>query len=461
MRGVSMTQLALFGGAQVRKKPFLSGVVIGADERRNINTVIKNKELSRFMGSPSKDIEKLLVMDSGKAQRYKGQYFSFLGGKMVRKFEAGFARKFKIKYAISVNSATSGLSTALGAAGIGPGDEVITTCLSFNATALSILLFNSIPVFVDVDPENFCLDPKLIERAITKKTKAILVVHLLGNSADMVSIMRIAAKFRLKVIEDCAQAPGTKYKGKFVGSIGDLGVFSFQETKNITTGEGGMVITNNIEFAKRARLIRNHGESVPDISWSDASLSNLVGMNFRMTELTAALGVSQLKRLNRNNFVRIKNYQHLYDGLKNISGLTIAGLRKGAIPHVVPMFYDQHKTGIERSKVLAALKAEGIPVGSGYMKTMYENPVFLRKIAYGKDHCPWSCHLYGAKREYKSGDCPVAENLIKEKFIWFYHLNCPNTIADMQDVVDAFKKVFANIDLLRNRDILINLGYKW
>ena len=461
MKGVSMLKLALLGGVAVRKKPFSSPVIIDGKERRNVNAVLKNKELSRFMGSPTKDIDKLLIMDSFKAQGYKGQYFSFLGGRMVRKFEADFARKFKIKYAICVNSATSGLSTALGALGIGPGDEVITTCLSFNATALSILLFNSIPVFVDVDPKNFCLDPELVERAITKKTKAILVVHLLGNSADMDSIMRLAKKYRLKVIEDCAQAPGTKYKDKFVGSIGDLGVFSFQETKNMTTGEGGMIITNNAEFAKRARLIRNHGESVPDISWDDDSLVNLVGMNFRMTELTAALGVAQLEKLDRNNHSRVRNYQYLYDGLSSIPGLRVLELKKGAIPHIVPMLYDQQKTGVERNKILAALKAEGIPVGSGYVRTMYENPIFLRKIAYGKDHCPWSCHLYNAKREYKQGDCPVAENLIKEKFIWFYHLNRPNTIADMQNVIDAFKKVFANIGQLRNRDISINLGYKW
>lgn len=461
MKNTSMSQLALFGGIPVRKKHFLSPVIIGPEERRNVNTVLKSKELSRFMGSPSKDIEKLLVMDSSKAQQYEGQYFSFLGGKMVREFEANFARKFKVKYAVCVNSATSGLSTALGAAGLGPGDEVITTCLSFNATASSILLFNSIPVFVDVSPQNFCLDSELIERAITKKTKAILVVHLLGNAADMDSIMCIAAKYRLKVIEDCAQAPGTKYKGKFAGSIGDLGVFSFQETKNITTGEGGMLITNNIELAKRARLIRNHGESVPDISWSDESLDNLVGMNFRMTELSAALGVAQLKKLDKNNKERLKNYQYLYEGLRDILGLTVVKIKKGAIPHVVAMLYDQHKTGVERNKILAALKVEGIPVGSGYMRTMYGNPVFLRKIAYGKDHCPWSCHLYGVKREYKAGDCPVAENLIKKKFIWFYHLNRPNTIVDMQDVIDAFKKVFANMDLLRKRDISTNFGYKW
>ncbi|MDD5072706.1 MAG: DegT/DnrJ/EryC1/StrS family aminotransferase [Candidatus Omnitrophica bacterium] len=456
-----MSCLALTGGKPVRKKPFHNSVVIDGDEWRYVREVMKNKELSRFMGSPTRDIGKLLVMPSKDALNYRGQYFSFLGGKMVRRFEADFAGKLKVKYAVSVNSATSGLSTALGAAGIGPGDEVITTCLSFNATALSILMFNSIPVFVDVDPKNFCLDPRCVEKAVTKRTKAILAVHLLGNPADMDAILRIARKHRLAIIEDCAQAPGTKYKNRFVGTIGDLGVFSFQETKNITTGEGGMVITNDPGLARKARLIRNHGESVPDISWDEGSLSNIVGMNFRMTELTAAVGIAQLKKLDRNNSERLRNYRSLSKGLKGLPGLSAVELQEGVIPHVFPLIYDKAKTGVERAKVLAALKAEGIPAGSGYLKTMYDNPIFLRKIAFGKGHCPWSCHLYKAKREYKRGDCPVAEDLIKEKFIWFYHINRPNGRDDMRDVVAAFKKVFGNLAELRGRSVKTDLGYKW
>ena len=380
---------------------------------------------------------------------------------MVRKFEADFARKFKVPYAITVNSATSGLSSALGAAGLGPGDEVITTCMSFNATALSILTFNSIPVFVDVSKKNYCLDPLKIKKAITKKTRAILVVHLLGNPADMDAIMRTAKQHKLIVIEDCAQAPGTKYKGRYVGTIGDLGVFSFQETKNITTGEGGMVVTKNPEFAKRARMIRNHGESVPDSSWDTVDLVNLVGMNFRMTELTAALGVAQLAKLDENNRIRTENSYFLSENLRDIPGVSVPKYGPGVVPHVFPLLYDKKATGIERFKILAALRAEGIPVGSGYLKLMYENPIFLKKIAYGKGHCPWSCNQYGLKREYKPGDCPTAGDLLKEKFIWFYHINRPNTINDMKDVVKAFKKVFDNIESLKTAKIEGAIGYKW
>ena len=456
-----MSKLAIFGGVPVREEPFKTSVVVDEREWEYVKQILEKREFSRFMGSPSKDIEKQLTMSSVEAESYESQYFTFLGGKMVRRFEAEFAKKFGVPYAISVNSATSGLSAALGSAGIGPGDEVITTCMSFNATATSILLFNSIPVFVDVDCKNYCLDPNEIEKAITPKTKAILVVHLLGNAADMDAIMKIAKRHNLIIIEDCAQSPGTKYKGNYVGTIGDIGVFSFQETKNMTTGEGGMVITKNPLLAKKIRLIRNHGESIPDSSWDEDSLVNIVGMNFRMTELTAALGVAQLAKLDENNRVRTKNTLFLVDKLKNLSGVSVPVYKSGVVPHVFPLLYDNRVTGVGRQKILAALRAEGIPVGSGYLRLMYENPLFLKKIAYGREQCPWSCHLYNYKREYKSGDCPIAENILREKFIWFYHINRPNGIDEMKDVVSAFEKVFENIEFLRRSAIVAEVGYKW
>lgn len=457
-----ISKLSILGGEPVRKKPFYSPVVLDKNEYRYIKQVLKKKEFSRFMGSYTKDIEKLLLVPSAEARDCKDRYFSFLGGRMVRKFEADFAKKFGIIYAISVNSATSGLSTVLGAAGIGPGDEVITTCMSFPATATSILLFNSIPVFVDVEKDSFCIDPTEVEKAITPKTKAILVVHLCGNVAKMDSIMKIARRHRLIVIEDCAQAPGVKYKDRFVGTIGDAGVFSFQETKNIMTGEGGMIITANRELARKARLIRNHGESIPDDKWSRGSLINLIGMNFRMTELTAALGIAQLRKLQENNRVRKENACFLAEELKDLTtGVSVPRYDSGVIPHIFTLLYDAEVTGVERHKILAALRAEGIPVSSGYLRTMYENPIFLKQLAYGRGGCPWSCHLYNLKRRYRVGDCPVAENLLREKFIWFYHINRPNGIREMKYVVRAFKKVFEKLAILHKVKIKKRIDYKW
>ena len=400
-------------------------------------------------------------MTSEEAVDLGGQYFSFLGGRMVRQFEAEFAGIFGAAYAISVNSATSGLAAALGAVDVGPGDEVITTCMSFNATAMSILVFNAIPVFVDVEDETFCMNPEAIERAITPKTKAILVVHLLGNPAEMDAIMAIARKHNLRVIEDAAQAPGTTYRDLYVGTIGDMGVYSFQETKNIMTGEGGMIVTNDPSLARKARLIRNHGESIPDDSWDDASLVNLVGFNFRMKELTAALGISQLEKLDENNRVRTNNALFLKEELQGLPGITLPIFKDGTAPHIFSMLYDDATTGVERQKVLAALRAEGIPVGSGYLRLMYENPLFLKKIAYGKNHCPWSCHLYGKERIYKKGDCPVGEELLRRRFIWFYNINRPNTTEDMLDVSNAFRKVFSNLEALRVAETEFKIPYKW
>lgn len=459
--GITMSELALLGGTPVRSAPFRSSAVINGGEWSRIQEVLKREEFSRFMGSPTPDINKLLTMTSEEAVDLGGQYFSFLGGRMIRQFEAEFAGKFGVTYAISVNAATSGLAAALGAVDVGPGDEVITTCMSFNATAMSILVFNAIPVFVDVEDETFCMDPEAIERAITPQTKAILVVHLLGNPADMDAIMAIARKYNLRVIEDAAQAPGTIFRDRYVGTIGDIGVYSFQETKNIMTGEGGMIVTNDPSLARKARLIRNHGESIPDDSWDDAALVNLVGLNFRMTELTAAMGSSQLEKLDENNRARTNNALFLREEMQSLPGIVLPVFKDGTVPHIFSMLYDESVTCVDRQKLLAAVRAEGIPVGSGYLRLMYENPLFLKKIAYGKKHCPWSCHLYGKERTYKKGDCPVGEELLRRRFIWFYNINRPNTPEDMQDVSKAFRKVLNNIESLRKAEVNFSIPYKW
>ena len=231
-----MSKLAIFGGTPVRRSPFKPNVVVGDREREMVKRVLDAAEFSRFMGAPTADIEELLVMTSEEAEKKDDRYFSFLGGKMVRRFEADFARRFDVPFAMTVNSATSGLCAALGAIGLEPETEVITTCMSFSATATSVLVFNAIPVFVDVNPQSFCIDPNKIEDAISEKTSAILVVHLLGFPADMDPIMEIAEKHNLQVIEDAAQAPGTTYNERFVGTIGHAGVFSFNEPKKYPNG---------------------------------------------------------------------------------------------------------------------------------------------------------------------------------------------------------------------------------
>lgn len=457
-----MDKLALLGGKPVRTTPFAPSVVLDGRERELVNEVLDRGEFSRFMGSPTEDIGELLVMPSEAACDYKTQYFTFLGGRMVRRFERDFARRMGAPFAVSVNSATSGLTTALAATGCGPGHEVITTCLSFNATALSVLGFNSVPVFADVCEDNFCLDPARVEAAVTERTRAILVVHLLGFPADMEAILAIARRHNLKVVEDCAQAPGTLCQGRPVGTIGDAGVFSFQETKNMMTGEGGMIITSDPALARRCRLIRNHGESVPDDSWSAADLDNLVGLNFRMTELTAALGCAQLEKLDSNNARRTANARRVQEGVAGLPGLAVVPFPEGAVAHLLPFLYDAQQTGVSRDDVLRALRAEGAPVGSGYVRLMPENPLFQKQVAYGQGGCPWTCHLYGGRADYRVENFPVAKSLISERFIWFYHIHAPNGPEDMDQAAAAFRKVFSNLDQLRTGNFeKKKLGYKW
>lgn len=458
-----MEELALLGGKPVRSKPFASGVIVDAEERRQIAAVLKSKEFSRFMGSPTDDIERVLRLSSAEALDYNPQYFTFLGGRKVREFERDFAKAFGARYAVSVNSATSGLTAAVLALGIEPGDEVLTTCMSFNATAAAVVAAGGVPVFCDVSAENFCLDPKQVERHITPQTKAVLVVHLLGNPADMDALLAIAKKRKLKVIEDCAQSPGVKYKGRWVGTIGDLGVFSLQETKNITTGEGGMITTDDPEFAARCRLIRNHGESVPDASWSDERLVNIVGYNFRMTELTAALGVAQLKKLPKNNAARHKNAQHLASKLRGLPGLSVQRWSPGAVCHVMALLYDEAVTGVARLNVVHALRAEGIPIGTGYAKLMHHTPLYQRRIAFGRRGFPFTLRgANGQSVHYTDLPTPVADELLSKRFLWFYHVNRPNTSKDMDDVARAFKKVFCNLDALKDwQPGGRKLAYKW
>lgn len=439
--------LAIFGGKPVRRRPFNVGPMVDHEEEEMVLAAIREHNFSRYIGATSPDIETILRMTSAEAGELDVDWH-FLGGPNVRKFAAEFAEKFESPYAIPVNSATSGLSTALAAAGVGAGDEVILPALSFSASGSAVLLFNSIPVFVDVDPRTFCIDPAAIEAAMTPRTKAIMPVHLLGNACDMTAIMEIARRHDLKVIEDCAQSPGVRYQDRPVGTIGDAGVFSFQQSKNIMTGEGGMIITGDPEIARKARLILNHGETVMEDHHSIDDLANIVGCNFRMPELCAALGRAQLKKLDAANDWRNGNYRILARDLGGLPGLTAPYVPQHVeyVSHVAAFLYDGNETGLPRDLLIAAIGAEGIPMGTGYVRLMYENPTFLKKIAFGTGGSPWTDGAEASTVDYKRGQCPVAEKLIYEKFLWLYHIAHPSTADDMNDIVVAMKKVLENAE---------------
>ncbi len=246
-------------------------------------------------------------------------------GKLVEKFEQDFADYIGTKYAVATNSGTAALHTAMAALDLRRGDEVVTTPFSFVASANAILYCGGKPIFVDINPDDYNLNPKLIEKKITKNTKAVLVVHLYGQPANMGAISKICKKHKLALIEDACQAHGAEYKNHKVGGIGHLGCFSFYPTKNITTGEGGIVTTNSKSFYNSMRIFRNHGQSA-------RYFQDTLGFNYRMSDIYAAIGIEQLKSLSKFNRARIKNAQYLTSKLSDIPGLILPAVFKERIP---------------------------------------------------------------------------------------------------------------------------------
>ena len=287
-------------------------------------------------------------------------------GPRVKEFEKQFAEFVGTKYAVATTSGTTALHLALLCLGIKEGDEVIVPSFSFIATANTVLFCNAKPVFCDVNPKTFNIDVEKIESLITEKTKAIMPVHLFGQPTDMQPLLEIAERHGLHVISDAAQAHGAKYDGKMVGSFGDAECFSFYPTKNMTTGEGGMITTNNEEFAKKADSIRNHGREKTQWGYEHGQ----VGYNYRMTDIAAAIGIEQLKKLPRFNERRIENARDLNDKLTGIEGIEI--------PYVLPNVehvYHQYTIKCEnREDMIQKLKNNDIGFGIYYPKPLHKYP---------------------------------------------------------------------------------------
>lgn len=251
------------------------------------------------------------------AQALASGWISSRGG-FIDKFEARFAGFCGVKYASSVCNGTVALHLALVALGIGPGDEVIVPSLSFIATANAVAYTGATPVFADIDSRNWCLDPSKIEAKITKRTKAVIPVHLYGHPAEMKPIMKLAGRYGLFVVEDAAEAHGAEVEGRMVGGIGDIGTFSFFGNKILTTGEGGMVVTNNRRLAEKMNILKNHGMDSRKKYWHP-----VIGYNYRMTNLQAAVGLAQLEKAGKILAERDLIRRRYDERLKNIPGITL------------------------------------------------------------------------------------------------------------------------------------------
>lgn len=436
-----MSELALFGGKPVRSKAFPAYKVIGEEEKAAATRVIESGILSRFLGTWHPD---------------------FYGGPEVQAFEKEWAALAGTAHAISVNSCTSALYAAIGAIGAGPGDEVIVSPYTMAASATAPLIFNAVPIFADIDPKTYTLSAETIAPRITKRTKAIIVVHIFGQPADMDPIVALAKKHGIKVIEDCAQAPYATYKGRPVGSLGDIGAFSLNYHKHIHTGEGGMCTTNDGNLAERMQLIRNHAEAV--VEKKDVkNLVNMIGFNFRLGEIEAAIGREQLKKGGELVRARKDNVRYLESKLDGIPGLSMpaTGPANDHVYYVHPMNWDDAVSGVSRDAFVQAVKAElpgtelreheGPLVGAGYVRPLYMLPIFQEMIGYGSVQCPFRCPHYGEAPNYKKGLCPNAEDAHYNKLITHELMRPPMTRADLDDVANAFHKVAENLHKLSDR----------
>lgn len=413
--------LAINGGTPVRSRPFPAYRTIGAEEKQVVAEVMDSGVLSSFLGTWAPD---------------------FFGGPRIQKLEREWSEYFGVAHAVSMNSATSGLYAALGAAGIGPGDEVIVSPYTMSASAAGPLIYNAIPVFADIDPDTFCLTAESIRAVLTPRTKAILVVDIFGHPAEMEPIMALAAEHSLVVIEDTAQAPGAKMGERYAGTLAHMGVYSLNYHKHIHSGEGALVVTDDPLFAERLQLIRNHAEVVLQKKGS-TDLVNMLGFNYRMTEIEAAIASEQLKKLAGLLEARIARAEQLTNLLSNVPGIRTPVVKPGFTHayYLYVMRYDSAEVGASRPEFARALAAEGIPITEGYVEPIYLQPLYQQRTLFGGTGSPWTDSSYTGDVSYDRGICPVTERMHYEEVLFTNAIHAQTSEQDVADIAAAIQKV--------------------
>lgn len=397
--------LAILGGQPVRTQPFTSWPIFGEEEEQRL----------------------LRALRSGK--------WGKLQGDEVAEFERRFAVMHGCKHGIAVVNGTVSLRIALMAAGIRAEEEVIVPPYTFLATATAVVEANAVPVFADIDLETFNLDPAAVEASITPRTRAIMPVHMAGQPADMDAIMAIAQKHKLVVIEDAAHAHGARYKNRPAGSIGQMGSFSFQSSKNLTSGEGGIVVTSDDKLAAACRSIHNCGRIEGGLWYEHHVMSG----NYRLGEFQGAILNAQLDRLEDQTKTRDRNGQYLAAKLSRIPGIFPQRRPADCTRHSYHLFLfriDANAFGAPRAAILKALEAEGIPVCGGYALPLYRQPLFLNK-AFGPYLTQASPRL-----DYSKVCCPNCEKICAEQGAWFEQSLFLGKQSDMDDIARAFEKIY-------------------
>ncbi|MGH9469460.1 MAG: DegT/DnrJ/EryC1/StrS family aminotransferase [Terriglobia bacterium] len=421
-----MSRLALLGGTPIRTKPFPSWPVFDEGEEVAVLELIKSGQWWCYSFGEG----------SGESEPEAGQPRS-----KVAEFQTDFARLQGAKYGIACGSGTAAIEVALKALGVGPGDEVIVPPYTFVATASAVLLVNAIPIFADIDPDTFNLDPKRAQEAITPRTRAIIPVHFAGQAADLKAIMDIAKARSLVVIEDAAHGHGGEWNGCGLGSIGDAGTFSFQASKNMTAGEGGLITTGSREVAALCESYIWGGRK-SGAPWYE---HYRLGWNYRMTEFQGAILSVQLRRVREQNATRRQNALHLDRRLSEIPGIRPLALREYATRHSHHIYifrFDPETFGASRERFLDALAAEGVPCASGYGFPLYKNPMFLKQD-FNPRGCPLTCGHYDHSIDYASFEalCPAAERACREA-VWLEHRLLLGTPEDMDDIARAVEKIY-------------------
>ena len=386
----------------------------------------------------------LKVLKSGKLSGFMGSAGSgFYGGKYVKKFEDKVKNFYKVKHAITVNSWTSGLITMIGSLDIEPGDEIIVSPWTMCATATAILHWNCVPVFADIDENDFCISAEDIRKKITKKTKAIIAVDIFGFPADLDSIKKIIKGKNIKILSDNAQAPYAIYNNKISGTNADMGGFSFNYHKHINTGEGGVIITNSSYLARRARLIRNHGEAVVK---EKENIKNILGYNFRLGEIESAIGFEQYKKLKKIIKKRQMICRYLTKRLNKLKGLKLPqdSSKRTHNYYIYPIILDLKNFKFNRSGIIKLLKKQGIQgLIDGYAN-IHKLPMYKKKIAYGSKGFPWS-HTYKNFKKNYYYKCQVAEELQNKTFIGIEVCLFDLNIKDIDLIAKSFEKVWKKI----------------
>ncbi len=407
-----MEKLAIHGGSPLKTTPFNTGKRFGEEELAQV------------------------------AEALEQQTLFYWSGKKVKTFCEKLAKMYGMPHCVAASSGTAAIHTALGALGVTEGDEVIVLPITDMGTVIGILYQNAIPIFADVEPHTYNLDPASVEKKISDKTKVILVVHLAGNPADMDTIMDIAKRHNLYVVEDCAQSWYSYYKGRLVGTIGDIGCFSTNDFKHISTGDGGALLMKDQDLYRKALKFADKNYDRLGSGHASRNCESLAP-NYRMTELQGAVGIAQLDKVewicSRRNEIGDRITKAI-SGLKGIYPPKVHQGNKSSYWFYM-MRIDKNEARVDAETFAEALTAEGIPASHGYIPTcVYEYPLFVEKNAYPPTHAPFDSKYYGREISYHKGLCPVAEQILETAVK--FSINEFYSDSDVEDIIAAIRKVY-------------------